>query len=83
MITKCPYLINATKLAHQRGLLPKKEILKCEFEGNCDQVDCLKLENPSFKPIFIKQGEVGGEFSPETEFYVRAKKSLRIIRERG
>lgn len=83
MITECSYLRNATKLAHQRGLLPKKEILQCEFEGNCGQVDCLKLENPNFKPIFIKQGVASGESSPKTKFYVLAKRSLRIIRERG
>lgn len=83
MGTTCPRLRNATQLAHQRGLLPKKEVLTCEYEGGCDQVDCIKSEEPNFRPIFFKQNEVSSELSQKDKFLVRVGKCLRIIRERG
>ena len=83
MGTTCPRLRNTTQLAHQRGLLPKKQELTCEFENRCDQVDCLKSEDPNFRPIFIQQNEVSSELSQKDKFLVRIEKCLRIMRERG
>ena len=82
MVTKCPYLRSASKLAHQKGLLPKKQTLTCEFEGECNQVDCFKSEDPNFRPIFIKETEVG-ELSQKDKFYMKLEKCLRVRRERG
>ena len=82
MEIECPRLRSATKLAHQKGLLPKKQTLTCEFESKCNQVDCFKSEDPNFRSIFIKESEVR-ELSQKDKFYVKLEKCLRIRRERG
>ena len=78
MTVTCPYLRNATKLAHKKGLLPKKEVLECKIEATCDQVDCLKLEDPNFRTLYIKQSETIEIPSRVDKFYGWVEKSLQI-----
>ena len=78
MVTECPYLRSVTKLAHQRGLLPKKQSLACEFEGKCSQVDCPKSEDPNFRPLFIKSSEISEEPSQKDKFYAKLEKHFQI-----
>ena len=83
METECPYLRNATQLAHQKGLLPKKQMLMCELEGKCDYVDCQKIEQPAYRTVYFKQNVTGKDTPPLEKFYKKIKESLQIIRERG
>lgn len=83
MVTGCPYLRSATKLAHQRGLLPKKQLLTCEFEGSCDHVDCEKLDAPNYRTIKIVQGLGGQSTSLLDRFYDVLEKHQEVMRERG
>ena len=85
MTTKilCPYLNNASGLAHKRGLLEKKQRLVCEFENNCDYVDCKKLEEPNYRTIEIVQGLSNKSVSPMKRFYTKLEKRRKIVRERA
>ena len=76
----CPYLRNATKLAHKRGILPKKKVLECKLEGECDQVDCTRLEDPNFRTLYIKQSETIKELSQMDKLYAKLEKRLQMRR---
>lgn len=78
-VVGCLYLKNATALAHEKGLLPKNQLLKCEYQGVCDKVDCIKLSEPNYRTIHLKQGNMDDSFSPKDKFYSKLDKWKSII----
>ncbi len=83
MDNRCPLLDATSGLAHKRGILPKNVRADCGFEATCDHVNCLKLERPNYRTLYIQQAGISEELSEIETFYARIEKSLRIIRERG
>lgn len=82
-ITECPFLRAALGVAHKKGFLPKERGAVCEYEGTCDKVNCLKVENPNFRSIYLRQSE-GNQPQTQTErFTSRAEKTLAKIQGTG
>lgn len=77
----CPYIINASKIAHKKDLLPKEKVVECEYERECNKVDCLKLENPNYRTLYLRQMGVNNEVSPKNKLYARIEKYFQINQE--
>lgn len=78
-VVDCLFLKSATKLAHEKGLLPKRQLLKCEFENTCTGLECIKINNLNYRTIKLKQCALENSVSPVDKFYGRLIKRKNML----
>jgi len=78
-VVGCLFLKSATKLAHEKGLLPKNQSLKCEFENICTGVECIKINNLNYRTTKLNQNGVENSVSPVDKFYGRLIKRKDML----
>ena len=73
----CSQLGSAGHVARKRGLLAHGKSLTCDYL-DCNQVNCIRAENPSFRTIYIS-GKPSEPISPLESFYNKLQRHQKIV----